>query len=39
MMRLSAPEPIRPVIIRLCNWVGDVILTVPSFRLPTSCGA
>ena len=25
--------PQRPLIIRLCNWVGDVVLTVPSFRL------
>ncbi|WP_158219678.1 glycosyltransferase family 9 protein [Ideonella sp. A 288] len=23
----------RPLIVRLCNWVGDVILTVPSLRL------
>ena len=23
----------RPLIIRLCNWVGDVVLTVPSLRL------
>lgn len=23
----------RPLIVRLCNWVGDVVLTVPSLRL------
>lgn len=25
--------PPRPLIVRLCNWVGDVVLTVPSLRL------
>ena len=23
----------RPLIVRLCNWVGDVVLAVPAFRL------
>ncbi len=23
----------RPLIVRLCNWIGDVVLTVPSLRL------
>ena len=25
--------PTRPLIIRLCNWVGDVVLAVPTIRL------